>query len=264
MVAKVQNDDYFGWAQSRIQATYTADQTLTPLIEFVGVDTVSDVVEIELPDSTGVDVLNTKEIYIIDQGNASTNNITIIPNALDSTTIEGEACYVVQTNNAIVSFKLIDGVWTKIIETDPILNLGSFHMHDNATVTTISTINTNTDIAGTTTESSLNKNFTFATAPNTLTYTGIKDIIVMLIVTASMSKSNSSDKIFRILGIKNGSEIEGCNIATNILKPMIEVSVSYPVALSTGDVVKVMVRNESDTEDVDITDLIVTMSEVTK
>lgn len=260
---KVQNDFYFRWAQSRIQATYTADQMLDAPIEFVGVDTTTGAVEIELPDSTGTDVLNTKEIFIIDQGLAGTNNITVIPNALDSTTIEGEASYVVQSDNAIISFKLIDGVWCKIIDTHPTLNLGSFHMHDNAVVTPI-TDNNNTDIAGTATASSLNSNFTFGTSPNTLTYTGIKDIIVMLTITASMSKANSSDKIFRILGIKNGSEIEGANIATNILKAMIEVSVSYPVALSTNDVTKPMIRNETDFEDATVTDLVFTMSEVTR
>ncbi len=261
-MAKVQNDFYFRWAQSRIQDTLDANAVLDSLIEFVGVDTTLNIVEIELPDSTGTDVINTKEIFIIDQGNAATNNITIVPNSSDSTTIEGEGSYVVQTDNAIVSFKLIDGVWCKILETHPILNLGSFHMHDNALITTISIVNTNTDITGIATASSLNSNFTFATGPNALTYTGIKDIIVTLTITASMSKANSSDKVYRILGIKNGSEITGCNIATNILKPMIEVSISYPVALSTGDVVKTMVRIESSPEeDVDVTDLIVTMSE---
>ena len=74
-MAKVQNDFYFRWAQSRIQATYTADQTLSALIEFIGVDTSSNVVAIELPDSTGADVLSTKEIYLIDQGDASTNTL---------------------------------------------------------------------------------------------------------------------------------------------------------------------------------------------
>lgn len=261
---KVQNDFYFRWAQDRIQDTFDANATLDSLIEFVGVDTASNVVEIELPDSTGTDVLNTKEIHIIDQGNAATNNITVIPNSADSTTIEGESSYVIQIDSAIISFKLIDGVWCKIIDTDPTLNLGSFHMHENVTTTTISTVDTNTDIAGTATGSSLNSNFTFGTPPNTLTYTGIKDITVMLTCSASMSKTNSSDKIFRILGIQNGSEIEGANIATNILRAMIEVSFSYPVVLSTNDVIKIMVRNETDDEDVDVTDLIVTMNEVSK
>lgn len=261
---KVQNDYYFRWAQNRIQATYTGDQTLSSLVEFVGVDTASNIVEIELPDSSGSDVLNTKEVYIIDQGNAATNNITVIPNASDSTTIEGEASYIVQTDNAIISFKLIDGTWTRVIETNPILNLGSFHMHGDIAVTTISTVDTNTDIAGTATASSLDSNFTFATSPNTLTYTGIKDIIAALTISVAMSKANASDKIFRVLGIKNGLEIEGCNVATNILKAKIEVSVSYPVALSTGDEVKIMIRNETDDEDIDITDLIVTMFEISR
>jgi len=82
-MAKVQSDFYFRWAQDRIQATYTADQTLDSLIEYVGVDTTSNVVEIELPDSTGTDVVNGKTVWIIDQGNAATNNITVIPNGSD-------------------------------------------------------------------------------------------------------------------------------------------------------------------------------------
>lgn len=260
-MAKVQNDYYFRWAQARIQDTLDADATLDSLIEFVGVDTALNTVEVELPDSTGTDVLNTKEICIIDQGNAATLNITVIPNALDGSTIEGEASYVVQSDNAIISFKLIDGVWCKIIDTAPTLNLGSFHMHENAVVTSINFVNVDTDISGTATASSLNSNFTFATSPNTLTYTGIKDITVMLNIAGAISKANSSDKIYRMLGIKNGSEIEGCNIATNIVRAMLEVSVSYPVELSTNDTIKVMIRNETDAEDVDITDLVVTVNE---
>lgn len=109
---KVQNDFYFRWAQSRIQATYTVDQTLDALIEFVGVDTTSNIVEIELPDSTGTDVLNTKRIYIIDQGNAATNNITIIPNGSDGTTIDNLTSDVISVDNAIRIYELVGSVWT--------------------------------------------------------------------------------------------------------------------------------------------------------
>ena len=259
---KVQNDYYFRWAQNRIQATYAADQTLDSLIEFVGVDTTSNIVEIELPDSLGADVLNTKEIHIIDQGNASANNITVIPNALDSTTIEGESSYVVQADNAIVSFKLIEGVWTKIIETNPVLNLGSFEMHGNNAETIITFANINVDITGTAIASSLNSNFVFNTNPNSLTYIGIKDIHVAISVAVSMSKANASDKIFRILVFKNNAEITGLNIATNILKALLEVSVYYPTNLSNGDVIKTVIRNETDNEDILITDLVFTIHEI--
>ena len=259
---KVQNDYYFRWAQNRIQATYIADQTLDSLIEFVGVDTASNIVEIELPDSSGADVLNTKEIYIIDSGNAAINNITVIPNASDSTTIEGEASYVIQVDNAIVSFKLINGIWTKIIETNPVLNLGSFEMHGNAAETIITSANTNVDIAGTAIASSLNSNFVFNTNPNSLTYIGIKDIHVAISIAVSMSKANASDKIFRILALKNNAEITGLNIATNILKALLEVSVYYPTNLSNGDVIKTVIRNETDNENILITDLVFTIHEI--
>jgi hypothetical protein len=190
------------------------------------------------------------------------NNVTLKPQA--GQTIEGASEYVLSGLLGAAIRLFSDGTsdWKISSKYTPDLNLGSFHMHENITVTTIGAIDTNTDIAGTATASSLNSNFTFSTAPNALTYTGIKDITAMLTITASMSKANSSDKVYRILGIKNGVEIEGCNISTNILKPMIEVSVSYPVELSTDDVIKVMMRNETDTEDVDVTDLVVTMNEI--
>ena len=55
-MAKVQSDFYYRWDGSRIAATYTSDQTLSATIEWVGVDTTSGEVEIELPDSSGSDV----------------------------------------------------------------------------------------------------------------------------------------------------------------------------------------------------------------
>lgn len=120
-MAKVQSDFYFRWVQDRIQATYTADQELTSLIEYVGVDTTSNVVEIELPDSTGTDVLNGKKIWIIDQGNAATNNITVIPNSSDSTTIQLADEYVIAEDDQIVIFELVDDQWIKT--TDILLQL---------------------------------------------------------------------------------------------------------------------------------------------
>jgi len=115
-MAKVQSDFYFRWAQSRIQATYTADQELTSLIEYVGVDTTSNTVEIELPDSSGTDVINGKKIWIIDQGNAATNNITVIPNGSDSTTIQGVSEYGITQDEQVVVFELVDDQW--IIKSD--------------------------------------------------------------------------------------------------------------------------------------------------
>lgn len=108
---KVQSDFYFRWAQSRIQATYTADQTLTSLIEYVGVDTASNTVEIELPDSSGADVVNGKIIWIIDQGNAGTNNIMVIPNGSDGTKIDGLSRIDITSDNEVVGFQLTDSTW---------------------------------------------------------------------------------------------------------------------------------------------------------
>ena len=110
-MAKVQSDFYFRWAQSRIQATFTADQTISALIEYVGVDTTSNAVEIELPDSTSSDVINGKMIWIIDQGNAGTNNIMVIPNGSDGTTIDGLSRLDITSDNEVVAFQLTDSNW---------------------------------------------------------------------------------------------------------------------------------------------------------
>lgn len=135
-MAKVQSDFYFRWAQDRIQATYTADQELDALIEYAGVDTTSNVIEIELPDSSGTDVINGKKIWIIDQGNAATNNITVIPNALDGTTIQGVSEYGITQDNQIIIFELVDDQW--IITTDVTAQLRRDFVTANNQITTAS------------------------------------------------------------------------------------------------------------------------------
>lgn len=267
----VQSDYKFKFYADRVNSptskTFSSTATMADTIEFAFLNSSGGGFPLTFPeviDSLDIteQVNTTRELIIIGDSNLASNNVTLLPNGT-GITMEGESSFVMRNNNQITKWELVDSQWVIIGNTNPTLNLGSFHMHENATPTIISTINTNTDIAGTATASLLNSNFTFDTSPNTLTYTGIKDIIVELTISASMSKANASDKIFRILGILNGSEIIGANIATNILKAMIEVSVTYPVKLVTNDVVKAMVRNETDDEDVDVTDLIVTMNEVT-
>jgi hypothetical protein len=111
-MAKVQSDFYFRWAQSRIQATYTANQVLDSLIEYAGVDTTLGAVQITLPDSSGSDVLNGKIIFIIDQGNAGTNNISVIPNGSDGTTIDGLSRLDITSDDEVVAFQLTDSNWS--------------------------------------------------------------------------------------------------------------------------------------------------------
>ena len=220
----VQSDFYGQWLRDAASATYTSNQTLSSVVEFVKVDTSGGVVQIELPDSSGTDVEDTKKIWIIDEGSAGTNNITVIPNASDSTTIQGDSQYYLTVDDQIVIFELVDTQWLVIADSvAPILNLGAFSMHRNATTTVISVTNTYTDVLGTAVGSSLNSNFTFGTSPNDLTYIGRNDITVSLSVAFTMSKTNSSNKIFRIAAFKNGTEISGHNIGTNILKEMLEV-----------------------------------------
>ena len=110
-MAKVQNDFYFRWAQSRIQDSFDMNATLDEKIEYVSVDTTSNPVQITLPDSSGSDVLNGKKIWIVDQGNASTNNVTVIPNGSDGTKIDGLARIDITSDNEVVEFELTDNNW---------------------------------------------------------------------------------------------------------------------------------------------------------
>lgn len=137
-MAKVQSDFYFRWAESRIQATYTADQTLDALIEYVGTDSTAGTVEIELPDTTGTDVINGKKIWIIDQGNAATNNITVIPNGSDTTTIQGATQYVIIEDSQIVIFELVNDQWIRTTNIFPQLRR-DFVTANNEISTTSST-----------------------------------------------------------------------------------------------------------------------------
>jgi hypothetical protein len=259
---KAQNDFYKRWVGTRIDATYTTTQTLDSTKENIICDPDTGAFSLTLPPTGGTAVLDGKIIAIQNKTTGIINDITLLPNATGGASIEGESSFVMQTDGQRVLLWLQGDTWIFLANTNPTLNLGGFHMHENAVITEIDFVDTNTDTEGTATALALNNNFSFATAPNALTYTGIKDITVQINIAAAISKANSSDKIYRILGIKNGSEIEGLNIATNILKAMLEVSITYPVILSTNDVIKVMIRNEADDEDVDVTDLVVMINEV--
>jgi len=117
-MAKVLSDFYFRWAQNRIQATYTADQVLTASIEYVTVDTSSNTVQITFPDTNASNVTNGKKIWIMDDGNATTNNITIISNPADNSTIDGAESSGISTDNAVAVFELVGSVWTALSDSE--------------------------------------------------------------------------------------------------------------------------------------------------
>ena len=93
-MTKIQSDNYTQWKGDLINVTLTTTATLTSVQENVKLDSSGGIFTVTLPDvasmSTG------KEIWFLDNGSAGTNNITIIPNPSDNTTIDGGAKYVVR------------------------------------------------------------------------------------------------------------------------------------------------------------------------
>jgi len=112
-MASLRSDFYFKWVKDRIQATFDAAETLNGIIEYVGVDTTLNPVPITFPDTTDVDLFPTKTLWIIDVGeNAGTNNITLLPNPLDTSTLNGQPSYTMRFNKGVTEWRLIDEVWT--------------------------------------------------------------------------------------------------------------------------------------------------------
>lgn len=260
---KVQNDFYFRWAQDRIQATYNVNTTLDSLIEYVGADNSLGPLQFELPDSSSDTVVNGKTIYIIDQGSAATNNITVIPNTLDNTTIELESSYIIDRNFAIVAFELVDDQWVvKFDSSKSPKNLGAFYANENVTATIISGIGIFTDINAIGTAFPDNNNFTFATSPNTLTYIGVPDIVMNINVNLSLVRnSGSAHRLARAAVFIDNIEVVGVSSSITVSGNIKDFGFSGTVNLSTGSVVKVMLANQQSTDNIIVRDYNLILSE---
>jgi len=135
-MTKVQTGFYQRWRSNEIKATYSSDQTIDNVIEYVEVDTSLNSVQITLPDTTAPEIVNGKEIWIYDSGNAATNNITILPNALDGSSIEGLSSLVVRQNNVVVILELVESTWVvKGNTAQAVLNFGGYSFTGNAAIT---------------------------------------------------------------------------------------------------------------------------------
>jgi len=249
-MAKVQSDFYFGWAQNRIQTTVTSDSTLTSLLEYIGVDTTSNTVEVELPDSSGTNVINGKKIWIIDQGNAETNNITVIPNGSDSTTIQGQSSFVMDKDNQIIELELVDDQWIFLGNTDRYVAFAAMGFTDNAIDTAIAVVDTYVDIAGTIVAGDLER-FTFSSGE--LTYTGPQTEEFKIIISLSTVKTlgASAVRVRAALFVDSGAGfVEQGSVPLDMDDRLKAFAFSGNKQLSTGDVLKVQIKNEDNTDDI--------------
>lgn len=110
-MAKVLADFYYRWVRNRIRESFTADGTISGVKEWIEVDTTTAPIELIFPDIAANDILNGKQIHIIDQGNAATNNITLKPNPSDGTSINGFPSEVISIDNLTKVYQLVDSVW---------------------------------------------------------------------------------------------------------------------------------------------------------
>lgn len=110
-MAKVQSNFYRLWTGVRIDDTVSTNTVLDAEKEYITVNASGGAVQITLPDTSVSTITSGKKIWIMDNGSAATNNITIIPNALDSTTIDGKSSVVLAKNNGILIFEFVIDKW---------------------------------------------------------------------------------------------------------------------------------------------------------
>ena len=97
---------------SGLTKTYTSNQTLDNIFTDIKVNTTSGAVQIEMPDTSTTTIPEGYFIDITDTGNASTNAISVIPNALDSTTINnGLTRYRITEDNGSVLLQRHGNTW---------------------------------------------------------------------------------------------------------------------------------------------------------
>ena len=141
--------------------------------------------------------------------------------------------------------------------------VGEMAFTGNATVTTISTVNTFTDIAGTTSAATLNERFTHGTSPNVLIYIGIETIKSAVHFAGSADKTGSS-KIFGFALFQDTGSgfamVNNSEIKTEITSRLTSFSNTFTVELKTNDKIKVMTENTEDTDDITVDSFIVSIN----
>jgi len=254
-MAKTQSDDYTQWKGSLIKVTLTTTATLTSVQENVELDSSAGIFTVTLPDITSPIMTTGKVIWFYDNGNAATNNITIIANTGDGSAIDDGDEYIVDQNDRVARFELINNRWMVTISTVREFIVGSYSFTNNATVTTISTQNTFTDIAGTGVAGSLNNGFDFTTSPNTLTSTFdvTYDSILSFSATVQRDIGNAPREISLAVFEDTGSgfvKINTTEVATTMTGDLTNVSMSIFLSINDNNAYKIMTENRDSTDDI--------------
>ena len=131
--------------------------------------------------------------------------------------------------------------------------LSSYYMNDNATVTTISTIDTPVKVAGTTIAVSINQKFTHTN--NRLTYTGAIEKSFKIIGVSSFISGNNNVIGFNFF--KNGTIINSnlSKATANSSGRAENITFQTITNLSENDYIEVYVQNKSGTQNITVEDL---------
>lgn len=132
---------------------------------------------------------------------------------------------------------------------------GEYYAEDNATATTITTVNTWTKVLGTTTAFADNESFTHSN--NRLTYTGTATKIFHMGASVNILSSDGADIKWSIGISKNGTHLTGSRSVLNTASNTSYYSAAIQkfTTLATNDYVEIFVQNNTGTQNLTISDL---------
>lgn len=245
-MTKILKDNYTVWKGTLIEATKSANFTLIATEEIILLDSVgaSGAFTGELPDINLTDIKTNKKVWFYDNGNASTNNITITPNDSDDTTMQG-GDYVISGDGYAVEFELINNVW---IASEGVIppSIGTMSFLDNTDVTTITDVGVYVDINATFTNGKL-RNFT--RSGDTLTYVGDRDeeqevFATITVIRDSGAAPRDIDMALFLAGVNVGA------VPITMTGSIESFSFKAVLDLVFGDTLKMRIRNNDDTANI--------------
>ena len=102
-------------AQRRNTRTVTANAVVELIDEVLLLDVTAEAIQLTLPDTSGIDIEGGyRLIFIPITGDITANNVTIIPDPTDGTTISGIGSLVMRTGAILILELMENNVWTVI------------------------------------------------------------------------------------------------------------------------------------------------------
>lgn len=155
------------------------------------------------------------------------------------------------TNNGVVS-SVVNGETVKL-ERSP---MGEVSMTSNATATTITTQNTYTKVAGTTTFPADNYQFSDGGTSNRLTYTGPNMKMFHIAATLSFSAS-TTNSIVKAVIFKNNTPLSNGTVTLKLGNSgdIVSTAIHVAITLSTNDYLELRIMNTSGTGTITVVDM---------